>query len=71
MNLKAKTPSEITAWMFEKYSERKDSKWVRLEDVKEWIRVILNDETLCSYYDCCGIKKLKELLEEEKEAKNK
>ena len=69
MNLKAKTPSEITAWMFEKYSERKDSKWVRLEDVKEWIRVILNDETLCSYYDCCGIKKLKELLEEEKEAK--
>ena len=45
------------------------TRWVRLEDVKEWIRVILNDETLCSYYDCCGIKKLKELLEEEKEAK--
>jgi len=37
MNLKAKTPSEITAWMFEKYSERKDSKWVRLEDAQKEI----------------------------------
>ena len=37
MNLKAKTPSEITAWTFEKYSERKDSKWVRLEDAQKEI----------------------------------
>ena len=49
---KAKTPSELTAWMFQKYLERKDSKWVRLEDVEEECQK-------CNYREVVRIRKEK------------